>query len=305
MKIRSFIFLTLILVVMNSAYGQYNYHSAYYNDLGLPFIDAGLTQSDLVVPSDVISSEMLQYITDNLPERVAISSSLLKYQIFQLNFSGSSDAEVWITFVHEGAQYCNSLGYYTYSGNDEPTVTDILSEGKIVFPNVTDPDDPVGENHAGNLNPGDKIKIGAFPSGTKFAWFVVADGWDPTNYNNVNRVSEKASLGTLYSVPSLNDNNKIHCIYLEYEPFLNDNSKISKVLMGFEDQKTGDDDYNDVIFYISTYYDYSLPIELSSFTGKLGGGTVELSWTTGSEIDNRGFILERQENDGHWVAIAS
>jgi hypothetical protein len=46
-----------------------------------------------------------------------------------------------------------------------------------------------------------------------------------------------------------------------------------------------------------------LPVELSSFTGRVSGGHVALSWTTASETNNAGFAIERREDDGTFAEI--
>jgi hypothetical protein len=51
--------------------------------------------------------------------------------------------------------------------------------------------------------------------------------------------------------------------------------------------------------------DASLPVGLVSFSGRVSGRSVILSWVTESETDNLGFILERSEGSSAWVVIAS
>ncbi|NQT62707.1 MAG: T9SS type A sorting domain-containing protein [Candidatus Marinimicrobia bacterium] len=51
--------------------------------------------------------------------------------------------------------------------------------------------------------------------------------------------------------------------------------------------------------------DYSLPVELSSFTARGEAGLIVLEWITESEIDNLGFILERRTSSSDWIEIAS
>ncbi|MBU0712536.1 T9SS type A sorting domain-containing protein, partial [bacterium] len=53
--------------------------------------------------------------------------------------------------------------------------------------------------------------------------------------------------------------------------------------------------------------DASLPVELSSFTAENQSGGVLLKWSTESEIENLGFILERRDSKfeiGNWEEIA-
>lgn len=57
---------------------------------------------------------------------------------------------------------------------------------------------------------------------------------------------------------------------------------------------------------INTTGDYSLPVELTTFNAVAGEGVVLLSWSTGSEIDNLGFAVERKSHDdGKYSEIAS
>ncbi|HRU91457.1 MAG TPA: T9SS type A sorting domain-containing protein [Candidatus Marinimicrobia bacterium] len=60
-------------------------------------------------------------------------------------------------------------------------------------------------------------------------------------------------------------------------------------------------------FYLgSDLKDNSLPISLTSFTAQSRSQSVVLSWTTESEIENLGFIIEKQKKeDGRWAEIAS
>jgi len=51
--------------------------------------------------------------------------------------------------------------------------------------------------------------------------------------------------------------------------------------------------------------DTSLPVELVSFTAAANDGIVTLKWTTESEIENLGFILERRTGQNDWMEIAN
>jgi len=51
--------------------------------------------------------------------------------------------------------------------------------------------------------------------------------------------------------------------------------------------------------------DTSLPVELMSFTAAANDGIVTLQWTTESEIENLGFILERMTEQSGWREIAN
>lgn len=44
-----------------------------------------------------------------------------------------------------------------------------------------------------------------------------------------------------------------------------------------------------------------LPVELVAFTGAASGRSARLSWTTASETNNTGFVVERQTGEGAWT----
>jgi hypothetical protein len=51
-------------------------------------------------------------------------------------------------------------------------------------------------------------------------------------------------------------------------------------------------------------FDGLLPVELSSFTGKvIDGNEVKLDWVTKTEVSNYGFYVERKINEGDWNSL--
>src|SRR5690554_6631333 len=44
----------------------------------------------------------------------------------------------------------------------------------------------------------------------------------------------------------------------------------------------------------------AIPVELTSFTANYNNSSVNLFWQTASEINNKGFEIERRDNDGKW-----
>lgn len=51
------------------------------------------------------------------------------------------------------------------------------------------------------------------------------------------------------------------------------------------------------------YYYQPLPVELSSFTGKIDKGISELNWRTETEVNNYGFEVQRSQNKMLWTQI--
>ena len=46
------------------------------------------------------------------------------------------------------------------------------------------------------------------------------------------------------------------------------------------------------------------PVELASFTANTSMGKITLSWRTATEINNRGFEIQRKADDNNWIVLA-
>ena len=52
------------------------------------------------------------------------------------------------------------------------------------------------------------------------------------------------------------------------------------------------------------YIDFSIPVELSSFTAETDANKVLLKWSTSTETNNRGFAIERKLKNQEWTKIS-
>lgn len=136
------------------------------------------------------------------------------------------EAEIFLTFVHEKADYKNQFGYFTFADDNEDGLIsedEILSE-ELIFENVSE--------EGGVMLPGDTVKIGPFAPGTDVGFFVVANGY----------AEEK---GAFYTVPELNPDGAHHMVMVG-------TSDGGNVAIGIEDinwnRPDCDKDFNDVIF---------------------------------------------------------
>jgi len=204
--------------------------------------------------SDAITQDFLEDVNASLPERIKLTDSHPQY--ISNNNDASikliKDAEVWLTFVHEGAGWTNSLGYYTYPTNTPPTSVAEILDRTIIFPNVS-------LNGTSLLTAGNKVQLmyldpqsheytPIFPAGTSVGWFLIAQGWNGTVITNGTYIN--------YSNPGLNiepdANLKKHNVLLWDE-------EREVLVIGFEDTRRDnggcDQDFNDAIFYttISPY----------------------------------------------------
>ncbi|MBC6607273.1 T9SS type A sorting domain-containing protein [Hymenobacter sp. BT188] len=66
--------------------------------------------------------------------------------------------------------------------------------------------------------------------------------------------------------------------------------------------------FNGSLTFNNNYFSLSsnnapLPVELISFTGKAENKTVRLTWATASELQNKGFEIERRTVSGEWTTL--
>jgi LruC domain-containing protein len=200
-----------------------------YNSSGVP---------DYLITSDVIEQNLLDDINASLPESKKVPDVHPEYIAgnTETNIVLIKKADVWVTFVHEGAGYRNSLGYYTYKVGNEPKTRAEIEALTVVFPNLS------FSGSGGGLKSGNKVYLGQFEANTVVCWFLVADGW------NGSVVTE--AKGLLYSQTELNPEKKTE---LKNHMVLLWDKARNLLLMGFEDinreQNGCDNDFNDAVYY--------------------------------------------------------
>ncbi len=205
-----------------------------YDNLGKP--------NYLEPVNDVISSTFLSFVNASLPERKPVPTYHPAYlsSTAQTNLNIIADGDIYITFVHEGAGYTNTLAYFTYPTNSPPTTTSAIDSLHIIFPNGS----LVGSS--GNLVSGNKVKLGRFRSGTTIGFCLVSNGWNGTSK------LVGAGNGKFFTIDALNPEssaaNKRHAV------LLNDNTN-NLFLIGMEDinrEGGSDNDFNDMVFYATS-----------------------------------------------------
>ena len=120
--------------------------------------------------------EALTYHRDDYPREFfkRINNALPEQELneaFITDDDGSTihlaeEGEVFITFIHEGAGYRNSFGYFTFDPTNPPTSHEDVNE-VIVFPNLSYP----------HLTNGHRLSIGTFTAATHIGFFIAAHGY--------------------------------------------------------------------------------------------------------------------------------
>lgn len=227
---------TVLIAILLSAINFKTWAQAYsymgsYNQLGVP---------NYLVGRDIVDATFLQRMAASLPEGYPVPNYNPHYIA-----SGAStiielreEADVWVTFVAEGAGYKNTLGYYTYPIDNPPLTVPSNSELTIIFPNVS------AAGSGGGLIAGDKVFLGHFEAGTAVAWVLLANAWTDDHVGN--------GLWKLFSTINFNPESNPN---LRYHNVLLNDYLTNRVVLGFEDIRRDfsscDNDFNDAIFYVT------------------------------------------------------
>lgn len=188
--------------------------------------------------SDKIDASFLADLNNALPENrpVPIFHPEYLYDIYDQNINLTETADVWITFVSEGAGYLNTMAFYTFDNNNPPQSISDITDVTVVFPNAS------FKGSGGGLSSGDKVKIGNFPAGTSIGWLLITDSY------NTKSKSVTAGMDNLFSHEGLNP--ETDPSYQQHVVLLKDAVR-DVYIISFEDMQRpgGDDDFNDAIFY--------------------------------------------------------
>jgi LruC domain-containing protein len=217
--------------IQNKAAVSYTYLGT-FNSQGVP--------NYLEPTNDAISQSLLTDINASLPEYKNVPVYHPQYLVSgnDGDVKLAEKADVWITFVGEGAGYLNAIGFYTYDTKTPPKTRAEITKYNIIFPNSS------LSGSGGGLVSGNKVKLGTFDAGKSIGWFIVAYGW--------NSSSAVTGQNLYFSDPSLNLETNVskrqHTVLIK--------DIVRKLfVLGFEDMNRdsgSDDDFNDAIFYVTS-----------------------------------------------------
>lgn len=213
-----------------TVFSQYQYLGTFQSD-GTP---------DYLIGRDSVPEDLLADIQASLPESkpVPIYNPHLISAGYDTDIQLNAEADVFVTFVDEGAGYKNVLGFYTYDLAAPYTAAPPKEEVTIIFPNVSK------LYSGGGLQTGDRVKLGRFPANTGIGWVLLANGYTAGGVTDGNWV--------LYSNPDFNpeaqSSDRYHNVLLNSEDY-------DLIVLGFEDIRRDyascDQDFNDALFYVT------------------------------------------------------
>lgn len=273
-----YLFVLLSFCSVLSTNGQNYGKLGTYDNQGLP--------SYLINPRDVVSTAFLNRINASLPERYPVPSYNPHYITAgtqtNIEISGLDSADVWITFVAEGAGYRNTLGFYTYDISNPPTTPPTNPQIKLVFPNVS------AAGSGGSLIAGDKVLLGRFGPGTGIGWVLLANAW---NNPSTNPPDVGPGLWKLYSNYLFNPEASLS---LKYHNVLLFDQETQRVVLGFEDIRRDnsgcDNDFNDAIFYITATPNTAINLTNINETSEVGEG---VSTGNSGGLESEGSLAQK------------
>lgn len=246
------------------------YYLGNWNSSGVP---------NYLAENEIIDPLLINRIRNSLPEKKPVptfnpsyltntSSRNLLIKSTDPNFNG---ADVWVTFIDEGAGYRNIAGYFVYDLRDNYTVPtkfngtnwvpmthedrDLVdANGKsiikktIIFPNAS------LKGSGGDLIPGNRVKLlynvndpnEKFPNNTGIGFFLIPNGWN----GSVRNANERIYTYEKFNNPAV-DGGAVQTVLLTDE--MNSVGSIGSFILGMEDimRPGGDQDFNDLIIKVS------------------------------------------------------
>lgn len=191
--------------------------------------------------TDELSDDFLTYIHNSVPEQYPIgryNPELLASGNTSLHLDSAAD--VYMTYISEGAGYKNVIGYFLYNDNNVPTSASDIDTIYTAFENFSQ------YYSGGNLQLNDRIYLGSYPAGTNIGFVLKANGFAGHGAPFQNTLNQYYTLPELN--PELTEEKRKHNIIF-FDP------ESDRFVIGWEDmhrQGGSDDDFNDAIFYISS-----------------------------------------------------
>lgn len=238
MKPKNYLFLFIALLALNAcrkdpASKPVKFTETKYDNLG----SYNSTGTPLNMMKDNISSDMLQFISNTLPDgkNLTLSHPELFNNPAIGDITVAKTSDVYVTFVSGYSAFSNSLAFYTYPTNTPPASAKDIQLITYIFPNA---------GRLTGLVPGDKMSLGTFQPGTSIGFVLMENAWDTTKKTLDNNAVHFCSNDVLN--PEVDPKLKKHAVLINYAPE-------NKILVGFEDtdrtKPECDNDFNDVIFY--------------------------------------------------------
>jgi LruC domain-containing protein len=224
--------------------------------------EPNIAEFSRTLPSNLpaLPSNLASKIGYTLPEGKDIrknAQGLLPDSDDKTNLRFSEDAEVWVTFLSEGAGYRNSVGWFRYNQASPPRFPSDVQE-KIIFANAS-MSTPLDQASSSKQN---TVYLGQFKAGEALGFMIAANGFSNSgrtfNGQRIGGVSDKPNpKWVFYTLRGLNPEASSAQALNVHTVMLKDlgaaSADYQRVVIGFEDinrEVGGDHDFNDVVLAI-------------------------------------------------------
>ncbi len=127
-------------------------------------------------------------------------------------------------------------------------------------------------------------------------------GWGGTLYTDINTYRTAATpneQNTIFKAVNFVSNTDLHVAGASIGDF----DLAGTPITGITDDIDGQPRHATVPYRGGDEGDVPLPVELAAFTANVNGSNVTLEWSTSSELNNRGFDIERKLNQENWQTV--
>lgn len=239
-----------------------------------------LTTPEFIEPS------FLDSINVMIPEKAPLDPDLITSDK-ERNLLLEANADVWVTFIHEGAGYKNTLLFYTFSIDENkraPTsLAEIAPTLTVVFPNAS------RQGSGGTLNVGDRVHIGNFPANTGVGFAVMPNGWKSSTQSLKTNVAQLVYTDHAFNTAS----EHVQAVRL-------DDTFGERHVICFEDimRPGGDKDFNDLVLMVT-----ASPSSAVATTGAPTNALVGTDPVTDSILTANGSGLQLQLSAADLVTV--
>jgi LruC domain-containing protein len=176
------------------------------------------------------------------------------------NISFTKDADVYVTFLSEGAGYRNAVGYFIYDTLNPPQKVSDVKE-QVIFTNASAAGSG-GSLDSASATKQNTVHLPTLKAGQSLGFFIASDGYNESgrlfNGSRTNGVKDSQSPKWIfYTLRALNPeasnskNLNVHTVMLkDLTSYAID---YQRIVLGFEDinrESGGDHDFNDVILAV-------------------------------------------------------
>lgn len=200
--------------------------------------------------SSQLDKAEFEQLSNIIQEGSAPSDKYLNASQEQTSLVFNKKAKVTVSFLQESAGYRNTLGFFKYNSDAEPTDPATLDSATILFPNTS------YQGSGGYMRAGDSVSLGELDptaGDDAIGFYLAANGW----YNNRGQGYEGQHFYSLTALNPEEDKTDAKHMLLIAKQEVNTATNTRRLWLAFEDIRldsgSSDRDYNDLIVQLDVF----------------------------------------------------